>query len=160
MQHVVPLPEPRDQRPFFHRAHQDQPIARAGEQHIEDALFLRQVFRRLAAGDSPAGERFPAYTEDGIGVGQGEAQLRVPTQAVVRLLAAEAAAQLRGKDHRKFQPLALVYAHQAHHIVVFAQGVRRVLPALAGDGFRVAQKARQSARAVFLIGGGARAEQV
>ena len=121
-------------RPFFGdgfvagRAAQDQPVRRARQGHVKQAQFFAESFAFLAALGQP-------MRQAGIKLGKArrldlrtEAQFLVQNHPPAGILQVEALAQIRQRHDGKFQPLALVNAHQAH-------GVPQRLPGRLGVQF-------------------------
>ena len=137
-----------------HAAGEDQPILRAGQQHVEDAQLLRPILPLLALGDGQLGQGPASGLKRGIAVQTAQTQIPVGRQRLATTAAAEAPVHHRAEYHGELQALALVHGHQPHHVVVLAQQLRTVALAPGADLLRVQQKAGQRAGDALVEGGG------
>ena len=143
-----------------HAADQDQPLLRAGQQHVQDAQLLGAILSLSAAGDGQMGDGLPPGGQRRIHVCHAQPQLPVRQQAIPAALHAEPLAQAHAEHHREFQSLGFVHRHQPHHVVGLAHGVRHLVVAPGAHPLRVAQKAGQPAALVGLVLRGARRQPI
>ena len=125
---------------FDHSGH-NQFFLRSGHGDVENAQFLRQTvpfqFNRYGI----LSEVLTLHPSFGIDIIHAHSRIHVRHQRAAALLFAKALRQSRHKTDRELQPLALVDAHNPHHIrILILHGGLSVIHFIFFQLFHVAQK--------------------
>ena len=117
------VPQPAGPLAVADGTHQQQPLFGPGQQHVENAQFLRQALPVHSVLNGRAGQGVAPGAQLRVEMEHANAQIPVAQHGILVFLQSNAGAHQRAEHHPEFQSLGMVHRHQPHHVVVFPQHV-------------------------------------